>query len=83
MLLFKVVWFFLSGVFRVVLLGYLVVIASEESAPVETVRSYISDMKVGEVAESINYELKSLKEAIERDEDGKLASLISRVKERL
>lgn len=82
MLLFKVVWFFISGIFRVVLLGYLVVVTSAQSTPVEMVRSYLSNMTVGDVAETINYELKGLKETIQKDEDGKLASLMTRLKER-
>ena len=82
MLLFKVVWYFISGIFRVVLLGYLVVVAADESTPVEIARSYVAEMTIGEIASGINHELINLKESVERDADGKIVTLLEQLKDR-
>lgn len=82
MLLFKVVWYFISGIFRVVLLGYLVVVAADESTPVEIARAYVAEMTIGEIARGINHELINLKESVERDADGKIVTLLEQLKDR-
>lgn len=69
MLLFKIVWFFLSGICRVILLGYLLVVCSSESTPVDKFRGYVAQLTIGEVAERVNAEIQGIQEALASEED--------------